>query len=92
VVPYLALVHGSNEHRTVLLRMEALNDFLHEIEVFLLEHRHKVGREWDEKVNCFRVGTLARRTCWKNGQEAPRSTQSQRVLSLAAKRMLVLVQ
>ena len=47
---------GSNEHRTSLLRVKALNDFLHEIEVFKSEHGHKVGREWNEKVNCFRVG------------------------------------
>ena len=24
--------------------------------MFKSEHRHKIRREWDEKVNCFRVG------------------------------------
>ena len=52
---YLVPTRGSNEHRTSLLRVKALNHFLHEIEVFQLEHGHKVGREWNEKVNCFRV-------------------------------------
>ena len=56
LVSYLVPACGSNEHRTSLLRVKALNGFLHEIEVFRLEHGHKVGREWDEKVDCFRVG------------------------------------
>jgi len=54
-VSYLVLVRGSNEHRTSLLRVKALDDFLNEIEAFQLGHGHKVGREWDEKVNFFRV-------------------------------------
>ena len=92
VLSYSVLMHGSNDHRTSLLQVKALNDLSHEIKVFRLEHIFKVGREWHEKVNCFRAGTLAQRTCWKTGQDAQRSAQSQPVLSLAAKRMLVLVQ
>jgi hypothetical protein len=56
VVSYLVLAHGSKEHQELLLRVKALNHFLHEIEVFQLEHGHEVGHEWDEKVNTFRLG------------------------------------
>jgi hypothetical protein len=56
VVSYLVLARGSKEHQELLLRVKALNHFLHEIEVFQLEHGHEVGREWDEKVNGFRLG------------------------------------
>ena len=55
MVPYLVFVRGSNEHRESLLRVKALEHFLHEIEKFQLDHGRKVGREWDEKVNSFRV-------------------------------------
>ena len=54
VVSYLVLVRGSNEHRESLLRVKALNRFLHEMEEFQIEHGCKNECEWDEKVNSFR--------------------------------------
>jgi hypothetical protein len=56
VVCYLVLARGSKEHRELLLRVGAFNHFLHEIEVFQLEHGHEVGGELGEKVNGFRIG------------------------------------
>ncbi|KAH9056320.1 hypothetical protein EDB87DRAFT_1261254 [Lactarius vividus] len=56
VASYLARMRGSNEPQTSLLRAKALNHFLREIQAFALDHGHEVGREWDEKVNGFRLG------------------------------------
>ncbi|KAN0127453.1 Ankyrin repeat-containing domain protein, partial [Lactarius tabidus] len=56
VVSYLVLARGSKEHRELLLRVKALNHFLHEIEVFQLEHGHETACEWYEKDNGFRLG------------------------------------
>ncbi|KAH8977157.1 hypothetical protein EDB83DRAFT_1622683 [Lactarius deliciosus] len=56
VASYLARMRGSNEPQTSLLRAKALNHFLREIHAFALDHGHEVGREWDDKVNGFRLG------------------------------------
>ncbi|KAI0249459.1 hypothetical protein BJV78DRAFT_1227553 [Lactifluus subvellereus] len=56
VASYLARVRGSNEPEFSLLRTKALNHFLREINAFTLDHGHEVGREWDEKINGFRLG------------------------------------
>ena len=53
---YLARARGSNEPEFSLLRTKALNHFLREIDAFTLDHGHEVGREWDEKINGFRLG------------------------------------
>ncbi|KAH9020197.1 hypothetical protein EDB84DRAFT_1622993 [Lactarius hengduanensis] len=53
---YLARMRGSNEPSTSLLRAKALNHFLREIHAFALDHGHEVGREWDDRVNGFRLG------------------------------------
>ena len=55
VVSYFVLTRGSNEQRELLLRAKAIDCFMHKIEVFQSEHGHDVGREWDEKVNGFRL-------------------------------------
>ena len=49
------LARGSKEQRELLIRAEAIDLFMHKIEVFQSEQGHKVGREWNEKVNGFRV-------------------------------------
>ncbi|KAH9170009.1 hypothetical protein EDB89DRAFT_2230957 [Lactarius sanguifluus] len=56
VASYLARMRGSNEPQTSLLRAKALSHFLREIHAFALDHGHEVGREWDDKVNGFRLG------------------------------------
>lgn len=56
VASYLARMRGSNEPQTSLLRAKALSHFLREIDAFALDHGHEVGREWDDKVNGFRLG------------------------------------
>ncbi|KAI9430678.1 hypothetical protein H4582DRAFT_1433752 [Lactarius indigo] len=53
---YLARACGSDERRASLLRVKALNHFLREIEAFQLIHGHEVSREWDEKIEGFRLG------------------------------------
>ncbi|KAH8980598.1 hypothetical protein EDB86DRAFT_3087795 [Lactarius hatsudake] len=53
VASYLARTCGSDERRASLLRVNALNHFLREIETFQL---HKVSREWVKKTDGFRQG------------------------------------
>ncbi|KAH8980600.1 ankyrin repeat-containing domain protein [Lactarius hatsudake] len=53
---YLARTYGSDERRASLLRVKALDHFLREIEAFQLIHGHEVLREWDEKIDDFRLG------------------------------------
>lgn len=49
-------MRGSNEPHTSLLKAKALSHLLHEIEAFTLDHGHEVRRNWDDKVNGFRLG------------------------------------
>lgn len=53
---YLAYTRGSNKHRALLFRSKALNRFLREIEAFQVDHEHEAGRQWDEKIDRFRLG------------------------------------
>ncbi|KAH9023778.1 hypothetical protein EDB85DRAFT_1869165 [Lactarius pseudohatsudake] len=52
---YLARTYGSDERRASLLRVKALNHLLREIEAFQLIHGHEISREWDEKIDGFRL-------------------------------------
>jgi len=56
VASYLARTKGSNEPQVSLIRAQALDHFLREIEAFVLDHGHEVGGKWDEKINGFRFG------------------------------------
>ncbi len=47
---------GTNEPQTSKLRAQTLDHFLREIEAFDLDHGHKVGDKWDDKINGFRFG------------------------------------
>ncbi|KAF8272242.1 hypothetical protein EI94DRAFT_1555684, partial [Lactarius quietus] len=52
---YLAHTRGSKKHSALLMRVKVLNRFLRELEAFQLDHGHEVGRQWDEKINGFRL-------------------------------------
>ncbi|KAH9054003.1 ankyrin repeat-containing domain protein [Lactarius deliciosus] len=52
---YSACTRGSDERQASFLRVEALNRFLHEVEAFQLIHGKEVSREWDEKIDGFRL-------------------------------------
>jgi len=56
ITSYLARTKGSNEPQTSLLRAQALEHFLREIEGFILDHGHEVGDKWDYKIKGFRLG------------------------------------
>ncbi|KAI0285714.1 hypothetical protein BC826DRAFT_1189569 [Russula brevipes] len=56
VASYLARTKGSNEPQFSLLRSQALNHFLREIEAFVLDHGHEVGSKWDHQIVGFRLG------------------------------------
>ncbi|KAI0247244.1 hypothetical protein BJV78DRAFT_1133604 [Lactifluus subvellereus] len=45
VASYLARVRGSNEPEFSLLRAKALSHFLREVNAFILDHGHEVGRK-----------------------------------------------
>ncbi|KAH9974921.1 hypothetical protein BGW80DRAFT_1298975 [Lactifluus volemus] len=53
---YLARARGSNEPEFSLLRARALNQFLREIYAFKLDHGHKLGHTFDERIDGFRFG------------------------------------
>ncbi|KAH9057508.1 hypothetical protein EDB87DRAFT_1631155 [Lactarius vividus] len=55
VASYSARTRDSDKRRA-LLRVEALDRFLREIEAFQLDHGKEVSREWDEKIDGFRLG------------------------------------
>ena len=52
---YMAHTRGSSKHRALLFRSKALNRFVREIEAFQVDHEHEGGRQWDEKIDRFRV-------------------------------------
>ncbi|KAH9053999.1 hypothetical protein EDB83DRAFT_2225636 [Lactarius deliciosus] len=56
VTSYSACTRGSDERQASLLRAEALDRFLCEVEAFQLIHGKEVSREWDEKIDGFRLG------------------------------------
>ncbi|KAH9172035.1 hypothetical protein EDB89DRAFT_1851644 [Lactarius sanguifluus] len=56
VTAYSACTRGSDERQASLLRVEALNRFLREVEAFHSIHGKEVSREWDEKIDGFRLG------------------------------------
>ncbi|KAI9443632.1 hypothetical protein H4582DRAFT_1807980, partial [Lactarius indigo] len=55
VASYSTHARGSDERRALLLRVKALNHFLREIQAFQLIHGHEVSREWDKKLDGFRL-------------------------------------
>ncbi|KAI9430231.1 hypothetical protein H4582DRAFT_1529303 [Lactarius indigo] len=55
VASYSTRTRGSDERRASLLRVEALTRFLHEVEASQLIHGHEVSREWDKKIDGFRL-------------------------------------
>ncbi|KAH9032818.1 hypothetical protein EDB84DRAFT_1417842, partial [Lactarius hengduanensis] len=55
VTSYSACTRGSDERQASLLRVEALNRFLREVGAFQLIHGKEVSREWDEKIDGFRL-------------------------------------
>jgi hypothetical protein len=56
VASYLARTKGSNEPQFSRDRAQALEHFLREIRAFDVDHGHKVGTEFDEKIQGFRLG------------------------------------
>jgi SMODS and SLOG-associating 2TM effector domain len=56
VASYLARTRGSSEPEFSILRTNALDHFVREIEGFTLDYGNEVGHQWDEKVNGFRLG------------------------------------
>jgi len=52
---YLARARGWNEPEYSHLRVKALDHFLREVDTYILDHGHDAGREWDEKINGFRL-------------------------------------
>jgi hypothetical protein len=39
-----------------IIRSEALEHFVREVEAFKLDHGHEIGEKWDEKIHGFRLG------------------------------------
>jgi len=56
VASYMARTKGSNEPQLSLIRSQALDQFLREVNAFVLDHGHEVGNKWDDKINGFRFG------------------------------------
>lgn len=47
---------GTNEPQASQFRAQALKHFLREIRAFDLDHGHEFGKEWDDRINGFRLG------------------------------------
>ncbi|KAH9961794.1 hypothetical protein BC827DRAFT_1131281 [Russula dissimulans] len=56
VASYLARTKGSNEPELSLRRSRDLDQFLREINAFVLDHGHEYGKTWDDKIEGFRFG------------------------------------
>jgi len=56
VASILARARGSNEPEASKQKANALSHFMREAKAFSLDFGHKSGREWDDKINGFRLG------------------------------------
>lgn len=47
---------GTNEPYASQSRAQELKHFLREIKAFNLDHGHEFGKQWDDRINGFRLG------------------------------------